>query len=166
MARAWTSAASRVAAAPSARGSPGRASRRPRERAQALVGAFPRHGEAGIVNPIALDTLHLSGYPTQGLRSKSWGEFARPGAPAIDFVITVCDAAAAEACPVFPGKPVAAHWGVPDPAAVKDGPEARRRAFAATLDVLRRRVQHLTGLPFDSVDARALGHALREIGTL
>lgn len=121
---------------------------------------------AGIVNPIALDTLHLSGYPTQGLRSKSWGEFARPGAPAIDFVITVCDAAAAEACPVFPGKPVAAHWGVPDPAAVKDGPEARRRAFAATLDVLRRRVQHLTGLPFDSVDARALGHALREIGTL
>lgn len=121
---------------------------------------------AGIVNPIAIDTLHLAGYPTHGLRSKSWDEFARPRAPAIDFVITLCDSAAAGPCPVFPGKPVSAHWGVPDPAAVK-GPEAARRlAFQETLVVLGRRVQHLTGLPLESVDPKALGAALREIGEL
>ena len=119
---------------------------------------------SGTVNPLALRVLQDAGIPTQGLRSKSWDEFARPGAPDIDFVITVCDNAANEACPVFPGRPVTAHWGVPDPAAVQGSDEQRREAFAQALRVLRRRVQELTSLPFDSVDKIALRSQLREIG--
>jgi len=119
---------------------------------------------AGQVNSVALEALERGGYPTRGLRSKSWDEFAATGAPSIDFVITVCDSAAAETCPVFPGRPVSAHWGVPDPAAVKGSDADKRAAFAATLSVLRRRVQELTSLPFDSVDRIALRAALREIG--
>jgi arsenate reductase (thioredoxin) len=119
---------------------------------------------SGTVNPLALEALERGGYPTGGLRSKSWDEFAASAAPPIDFVITVCDNAAAEACPVFPGRPVSAHWGVPDPAAVRGGELERRAAFAATLSVLRRRVQELTSLPFDSVDKLALRGILRDIG--
>lgn len=119
---------------------------------------------SGQVHPIALDLLARNGYPTSGVRSKSWGEFASPGAPAIDFVITVCDASAVEACPVFPGRPVSAHWGVPDPASASGSDVDKRRAFAEVLGTLRRRVQNLTSLPFDSVDKIALRGQLREIG--
>jgi arsenate reductase len=118
----------------------------------------------GRVNPMAVELLARSGYPANGLRSKSWDEFARKDSPPIDFVITVCDAAAGESCPVFPGRPVAAHWGVPDPAAVEGDDHTRRQAFASALGVLRRRIQEFTSLPFDSVDRIALGAALREIG--
>ena len=119
----------------------------------------------GRVNPFAIEILARGGYPASGLRSKGWEEFSRKGAPAIDFVITVCDHAAAQACPVLAGRPVSAHWGIPDPAAVQGDDEEKRAAFAATLSTLRRRIQHFTALPFDSTDPRALGRALREIGT-
>lgn len=120
---------------------------------------------SGTVNPMALQVLGEAHIPVDGLRSKSWDEFAKPEAPPIDFVITVCDNAAHETCPVFPGRPVSAHWGVPDPAAVQGSEVERRQAFAEALRVLRRRVQELTSLPFGSVDRIALGAALREIGT-
>lgn len=119
---------------------------------------------SGRVNPHAIEVLAANGYPVSGVRSKGWDEFARPGARPIDFVITVCDAAAGETCPVFPGRPVTAHWGVPDPAAVTGSDEEKRRAFADVLVTLRRRVQTLTSLPFDSVDKIALRSQLREIG--
>lgn len=119
---------------------------------------------SGHVHPLALDLLARNGYPTSGVRSKSWGEFTSPGAPAIDFVITVCDASAVEVCPVFPGRPVSAHWGVPDPASASGSDLDKRRAFAEVLGTLRRRVQNLTSLPFDSVDKIALRGQLREIG--
>lgn len=120
---------------------------------------------SGTVNPMALRVLRDAAIPTEGLRSKSWDEFAAPGAPKIDFVITVCDNAANEVCPVFPGRPVSAHWGVPDPAAATGSEEQRREAFADALRVLRRRVQELTSLPFDSVDKIMLRTQLREIGS-
>ena len=120
---------------------------------------------SGTVNPMALRVLRDAVIPTDGLRSKSWDEFAAAGAPKIDFVITVCDNAANEVCPVFPGRPVSAHWGVPDPAAVAGSEEQRREAFAEALRVLRRRVQELTSLPFDSLDRNALRTQLREIGS-
>ena len=119
---------------------------------------------SGRVHPLAIEVLAANGYPVSGVRSKDWDEFARAGAPRIDFVITVCDNAAGEACPVFPGRPVTAHWGVPDPAGVSGGDEEKRRAFVDVLQVLRRRVQALTSLPFDSVDRIALLSQLREIG--
>ena len=121
---------------------------------------------SGRVNPLAVDVLARAGYPVEGVRSKSWEEVAVEGAPPVDFVITVCDNAAREACPIFPGRPVAAHWGLPDPAAV-DGDEAtRRQAFERTLSALRRRVQQLTSLPLDSIDSAAMGHALRQISQI
>jgi arsenate reductase len=118
----------------------------------------------GRVNPLALEVLARNGIATDGLRSKSWDEFSRPGAPRIDFVITVCGNAAGEACPIFPGKPVSAHWGVPDPAAVEGSEDDRRAAFRATLEVMRRRVQRFTSLPFESTDKTALKGAMAEIG--
>jgi arsenate reductase (thioredoxin) len=118
----------------------------------------------GAVNPFALEILSHGGYPVAGARSKSWDEFTGPGAPAMDFVITVCGNAANEACPVFPGKAVRAHWGVEDPAAVEGSDEEKRRAFRDTLDVLRRRVQRFTSLPFESTDPHALRGAMAEIG--
>jgi arsenate reductase len=118
---------------------------------------------SGRVNPIALELLAKDGYPTQGVRSKSWDEFTGPKAPRIDFVVTVCDNAAHEACPIFPGRPVAAHWGVADPAAAQGNDDDKRRAFRAAFDILRRRVQRFTGLPFESVDKLALRGAMREI---
>ena len=119
---------------------------------------------SGRVNPLALEVLAKGGYPTEGLRSKGWEEFARPDSPPIDFVITVCDNAAGEVCPIFPGKPVAAHWGIPDPAAVEGGDSERRAAFAAALASLRARIQRFTALPFESTDRAALARPLREIG--
>ena len=118
----------------------------------------------GRVNPLALEVLARGGYPVDAMRSKSWEEFTGAQAPRIDFVITVCSAAAGEACPIFPGRPVSAHWGVPDPAAVEGSDQERRRAFAETLVILRRRVQRFTCLPFDSTDWRALAGAMAEIG--
>lgn len=120
---------------------------------------------AGKVNPRALEVLERGGYPTEGLRSKSWDEFTRPGAPPMDFVITVCGNAAGEACPAFPGKTVRAHWGLEDPAAVEGSDDERRRAFVQALGILRRRVQRFTSLPFESTDPRALRGAMEEIGT-
>lgn len=121
---------------------------------------------SGRVNPLALEVLARNGYPVDGVRSKSWDEFTGPDAPRIHFVVTVCGNAAREACPVFPGKAVRAHWGMPDPAAVEGSLEERRRAFNATLEVMRRRVQRFTGLPFESTDPRALRGAMAEIGEL
>jgi protein-tyrosine-phosphatase len=117
---------------------------------------------AGRVNPLALELLAKEGYPILGLRSKSWDEFAGPRSARVDFVITVCGNAA-QACPVFPGGPIAAHWDVADPAAVEGSDEEKRRAFAAAFGILRRRIQRFTGLPFESVDKVALRGAMREI---
>jgi protein-tyrosine-phosphatase len=123
-------------------------------------------GPSGMVHPLALDALHRAGCDTRGLRSKSWNEFIGERAPRIDFVITLCDRAAAQACPVFPGQPVTAHWGVPDPAVNSGSGALQREAFSVALSTLRRRVQHLTSLPFDSVDMIALRSAVREIGAI
>lgn len=102
---------------------------------------------------------------TEGLRSKSWNEFAKPEAPPLDFVITVCDQAAGEQCPYWPGQPSTAHWGIPDPAAVEGTDEQKRRAFLDAYAVLRRRLELLASLPFDKLDQLALQDRVREIGT-
>lgn len=120
----------------------------------------------GRVNPLTLEVLANGGYPIAGLRSKGWVEFTGPGAPKFDFVVTVCASAASEACPVFPGAAVLAHWDLRDPAAVEGPPEAKRRAFEETLALLARRVQHFMGLPFESVDAKALRSQVEAIGAL
>ena len=118
----------------------------------------------GRVNPYSLETLESFGLPTQGLRSKSWDEFAQPGAPPIDFVITVCASAAGEACPVWPGRPVTAHWGVDDPAAVEGSDEEKRAAFRSAASILRRRIELLLALPLDRLDPSARKSGLKEIG--
>jgi protein-tyrosine-phosphatase len=119
---------------------------------------------SGKVNPHSIETLRHLGMPTQGLRSKAWDEFAAPGAPPIDFVITVCDNAAGETCPVWPGKPVTAHWGVADPAAVEGSDEDKRRAFREAAAILRRRIELLLALPLEKLDLSALKGKVREIG--
>ena len=112
------------------------------------AGSFPK----GQVHPLALETLAANHLPTEGVRSKSWDEFSKPGAPHMDFVFTVCDQAAAEVCPVWPGHPITAHWGVPDPAAVQDaGEDEQRRAFRDALLSLRRRIELFVSLPFDEL---------------
>jgi protein-tyrosine-phosphatase len=126
------------------------------------AGSFP----AGRVHPLAIDTLRRSRLPVEGLHSKSWEEFAAPGAPELDFVFTVCDAAAGEVCPVWPGQPMTAHWGVEDPAAV-EGPEAhRRRAFTVAFNQLRNRIRLLVDLPVGTLDRLSLKAKLDEIGSL
>jgi protein-tyrosine-phosphatase len=122
------------------------------------AGSFPK----GEVHPGALHLLADSGFPTGALRSKSWDEFARPGAPELDFVITVCDNAAGEVCPIWPGRPVTAHWGIPDPASV-DGP-GQRDAFERAFAALGRRISQLLALPFDRLSEGALRERLRAIG--
>jgi arsenate reductase len=118
----------------------------------------------GEVHPLALATLERLRMPTAGYRSKSWDEFAAPGAPAFDFIFTVCDNAAGEACPFWPGKPVSAHWGVPDPAAV-EGTEAQRvKAFRDAAMTLHRRIELLLALPIHQLDALSLQRELQEIG--
>ena len=119
---------------------------------------------AGAVNPFALELLERERLPTAGLRSKSWDEFARPGAPEIDFVLTVCDNAAGEMCPVWPGRPVAAHWGVADPAAVRGSDEEKRRAFRKAFAELSARIELMLALPCDRLDRPALSRRLRDIG--
>lgn len=118
----------------------------------------------GRVQPIAAELATGLGYPVDRLRSKSWDEFAAPDAPSIDFVITVCDNAAAETCPIWPGHPAHAHWGVPDPAAVDGDDETKRRAYLAAMTTLRRRVELLLALPLDELDRVSAQAHLREIG--
>jgi len=119
---------------------------------------------AGKVNAFALDLLRANRLPTEGLRSKSWDEFAQPGAPFMHFVFTVCDQAAAELCPVWPGKPMTAHWGVPDPAAVQGSDDEKRRAFRAAYTELHRRIALFVSLSFDKLQGLALQQRLDEIG--
>lgn len=117
---------------------------------------------AGQVNPVALETLAKHGIPTEGARSKSWDEFAGPGAPVIDFIFTVCGNAAQEACPVWPGHPTTAHWGISDPAHVEPL-EARRAAFEEAYEALEKRVQAFLALPLESMDRNAVAAAARNI---
>ena len=119
----------------------------------------------GQVQPLALDLLQRYHYPTEGLRSKSWDEFSGPGAPELDFVFTVCDRAAGEACPYWPGQPMTAHWGVEDPAAVQGSDEDKRRAYANAVMVLRNRLSRFAALPIDKLDRLSLKRQLDEIGT-
>ncbi|MGE5723338.1 MAG: arsenate reductase ArsC [Sphingomonadales bacterium] len=116
----------------------------------------------GAAHPMALEVLSSLGFPTAGLRSKNWDEYAAAGAPPIDFVVTVCDNAAGEVCPIWPGKPVTAHWGIEDPAAVEG--EAQREAFETALRLLARRIELFLSLPLETIDAMALQNRLREIG--
>jgi len=118
----------------------------------------------GVVNPFALEQLARAGISTAGLRSKPWEEFAAPGAPALDFTFTVCDNAAGEVCPVWPGRPMTAHWGVADPAAVQGSDADKRRAFRDAFVVLERRIALFVGLPFDRLERLALPRRLKEIG--
>ena len=118
----------------------------------------------GAVNPFALKVLGSFDYPTEGFRSKSWEEFAQPGAPVMDFVFTVCDNAAGEACPVWPGQPMTAHWGIEDPAAVVGRDIEKEKAFVAAFRYMRNRISVFTALPVASLDKAALGTKLREIG--
>ena len=124
------------------------------------AGSHPK----GSVNPFALDLLRQLRLPTAGLRSKSWDEFAKPDAPRMDFVITVCDQAAGEQCPFWPGQPMTAHWGMPDPAAVEGTEELKRRAFSDTANMLRRRIELLASLPLEKLDRLSLQDKVRDIG--
>ena len=119
---------------------------------------------AGTVRPEALRQLERSHIPTDGLRSKNWDEFAKPGAPKMDFVFTVCDNAAKETCPVWPGQPMTAHWGVPDPAAVAGTPEQIERAFLDAFLLLDRRIGLLLCLPLASLDRLAIKKEIDRIG--
>ena len=119
---------------------------------------------SGKVNPFAIEQVRGLGYPVENLRSKSWDEFAVPGAPQLDFVITVCDKAAGEMCPLWPGQPVTAHWGFPDPAAAEGSDEEKRAVFAQTLRQMRNRVQLFLSLPLESLDQMAIEKKMRAIG--
>jgi len=125
------------------------------------AGSHPK----GEVHPLALKTLGAHRIPTDGFRSKSWEEFAQPGAPAMHFVFTVCDQAAGEACPVWPGQPVTAHWGLPDPAAAEGNEEQREKAFRDALVTLKRRIELMLALPLASLDALAIQQEVKNIGT-
>ena len=118
----------------------------------------------GRVNPSALELIRSSRLPSEGLRSKSWDEFAAPGAPKLDFVFTVCDNAAGEVCPAWPGQPMTAHWGITDPAFVAGTDEEKRRAFFRTWTDLSNRISIFVSLPFDKLDRLSLQKRLDEIG--
>lgn len=119
---------------------------------------------SGKIHPYALELLRNSNYDVSGLRSKSWEEFAAPGAPELDFVFTVCDNAANEVCPVWPGQPMSAHWGLPDPAAVEGSDSEKHYAFADTHRMLYQRIGIFTNLPLDSLDRLSLQKRLDDIG--
>lgn len=123
------------------------------------AGSFPQ----GEVHPMALELLSGLGFPTGELRSKSWDEFASADAPQLDFIFTVCDNAAGETCPIWPGKPITAHWGIEDPAAVEG--EGEREAFLTALRYLRNRISLLLNLPIESLDRMTLQHRLHDIGS-
>jgi len=120
----------------------------------------------GRVNPFALKVLESLNYPIDDMRSKSWEEFAAPNAPVMDFVFTVCDSAAGESCPVWPGQPMTAHWGIEDPAAVEGTDIEKEAAFVAAFRYLKNRIGVFTSLPLRSIDKLSLGTKLREIGRL
>ena len=126
------------------------------------AGSFPK----GTVHPLALEELERHHLPTSGLRSKSWNEFARAGAPVMDFVFTVCDQAAGEECPVWPANPVTAHWGVPDPAAVDGSEVEQRKGFRTAYLALESRIKIFVALPIDSLDRLAVKQKVDEIGRL
>ena len=119
---------------------------------------------SGRVNPMTIDLLQKNRLPTGGLRSKSWDEFAHPDAVALDFVFTVCDDAAGEVCPIWPGQPVTGHWGVEDPATVEGDDEAKRKAFLRAFTTLRRRIELFLSLPHGKMDKLALSQRLNAIG--
>lgn len=120
----------------------------------------------GVVNPMAIKVLESSGYATAGLASKSWNVYAAPDAPRMDFVFTVCDNAAGEACPLWPGQPITAHWGIEDPAAAEGSDLDRERAFVTAFKYLKNRIDAFTALPFDKLSAMTLTARVREIGSL
>jgi len=124
------------------------------------AGSFP----TGRVNPLALELLAAKGLRAEGYRSKSWDEFAAPGAPQMDFIFTVCDNAAGEPCPVWPGHPATAHWGFEDPAAVQGADEVKRRAFERVYQEIVARIRLLLALPLDKLDRMSLTAELRRIG--
>jgi arsenate reductase len=124
------------------------------------AGSFPK----GQVHPMAVELLQRLNLPAQNLRSKSWDEFAAPGAPLIDFIFTVCDNAAGEVCPVWPGKPMTAHWGIADPAAALGSDAEKAFAFRRALHELESRIKLFTSLPIESLDHMTLQARLREIG--
>lgn len=125
------------------------------------AGSHPGPG----VHPLALKTLSAMHIPADGYRSKDWREFAEPGAPELDFVFTVCDKAAGEACPVWPGQPMTAHWGVADPASVEGSDEHKARVFWDTAVVLKRRIELMLALPLASLDRMAIQREIRDIGS-
>ena len=120
----------------------------------------------GTVNPFAVKVLREMDYPVDDLRSKSWEEFAQPGAPVMDFVFTVCDNAAGEACPIWPGQPMTAHWGIEDPADVEGTDLQKEAAFVEALRYLKNRIAIFTSLPLASIDRMSLGTKLRDIGRI
>ena len=124
------------------------------------AGSHPK----GVVNPFALKVLESLNYPTDGMRSKSWEEFATPGAPEMDFVFTVCDNAAGEACPVWPGQPMTAHWGIEDPAAVEGTDIEKETAFVLAARYLKNRMSVFVNLPLKSLDKMTIAAQVREIG--
>jgi arsenate reductase (thioredoxin) len=126
------------------------------------AGSFPR----GAVHPCALKLLHSLELPTEGLRSKSWNKFAEPGAPVMDFVFTVCDQAAGEVCPMWPGQPITAHWGMPDPAAVDGSDVEQWQAFRDAFRGLENRIKVFTSLPFASLDRMSLARRVEAIGRM
>jgi len=137
-------------------------SRLPGQRFKAYsAGSQPK----GVVNPFALQTLANWRIPTDGFRSKSWDEFAKPGAPEMDFVFTVCDNAAGEVCPLWPGQPMTAHWGVPDPAAVEGTDEEKAKAFLSTAVTLKRRIELMLALPLPSLDTQRIQREIKDIGS-
>ena len=119
----------------------------------------------GTVNPLALETLESFRIPTDGFRSKNWDEFARPDAPQMDFVLTVCDKAAGEVCPIWPGQPMTAHWGVADPAAFEGTDDAKRQQFRDAAITLKRRIELMLALPLARLDSMAIHHEIKDIGT-
>jgi arsenate reductase len=118
----------------------------------------------GVVNPFALGALSELRIPTDGFRSKSWDEFTGPDAPQLDFVLTVCDRAAGESCPFWPGQPMTAHWGVPDPAAFEGSDEEKRKQFRDTAVTLKRRIDLMLSLPIQTLDALSLQREVKDIG--
>jgi protein-tyrosine-phosphatase len=117
------------------------------------------------VNPFAAEIATKLGYPTDKLRSKSWDEFAAPGAPVMDFIITVCDNAAGEVCPIWPGHPATAHWGFPDPSQVDGSDDVKRKAFMDIASGLQKRIELLAGLPLEKLDALSLQSELRKLAS-
>lgn len=129
-----------------------------------LIGYSAGSHPGGTVNPFAIEMIRPLGYPVEKLRSKNWDEFAAAGAPKMDFIVTVCDNAAGEICPVWPGQPVMAHWGFPDPAAVTGSDDEKRRAFRSVFHGIRGRLQTLLALPIEKLDALSIQRELRAIG--